>query len=96
MFITLIANGTPIVNPHVELQGTGRYLDFQLTVAADQYLVLDFATKRALLNGQASRSNTLRRPGSRWFQLAPGPQTLRVNVTGAAQAWVTFRPAWFS
>lgn len=65
----------PVISPRVEHIQTGRSLTFDLTVEYGQTLVLDLATKTALLNGTANRAADLS-AGSGWFMLVPGVNEL--------------------
>jgi hypothetical protein len=70
----------PVMTPKVAHVQTGRSLTFDLTLAADQTLVLDLGAQTALLNGTASRAGTIM-PGSAWFLLVPGTNEIQFRGT---------------
>jgi hypothetical protein len=70
----------PVMTPRVAHVQTGRSLAFNLTLTADQTLVLDLGAQTALLNGTASRAGTIM-PGSAWFGLVPGSNEIQFRGT---------------
>lgn len=73
----------PLVKPRLTLTETGEYLEFDITLLDGQTLVVDTATRTALLGGTASRINTLT-PGSTWWQLPADPVGKFVAFTAAS------------
>jgi hypothetical protein len=61
----------PLISPQVAHPQTSRSLTFNLTLEIGETLVVDLANQTALLNGSASRVNTIT-PGSAWFMAVPG------------------------
>lgn len=89
----------PLINPSVAHVQTGRTLTFELTLAAEETLVVDLGEQTALLNGSASRANTIS-PGSAWFLLVPGANELQFRGQAGTPAeiqptmTVTASSAW--
>lgn len=89
----------PVTNPSIENVDTGDQLIFTanggLVLASGDTLVVDSATKTALLNGTASRYDRLASPVS-WWDLEPGDNHLRFGGTtsGSPTMTVTWRSAW--
>lgn len=84
----------PVISPRIEHVEQGRSLEFDLTVASGETLVLDSRTKSALLNGTASRYSSLT-TASRWFQIPAGASTMRMRAaSGSGSTLLTFRPAY--
>lgn len=82
----------PIESPAVEHVQTGQALRFTLSLSYLDRLVVDLGAQTALLNGTASRVNTIT-SGSAWFQLVPGLNELRFRgVVGAAPGGITPPP----
>lgn len=71
---TIVFSG-PIASPSVAHVESGRTLTFDLTLAADETLVIDLLRQTVLLNGSANRAYT-RAAGSAWFWLQPGSNQL--------------------
>lgn len=71
----------PLITPTVAHVQSGRALSFDLTLGQYDTLTVDLDAGTALLNGSASRVNTLT-PGSAWFYLTPGSNELQFR--GAA------------
>lgn len=89
----------PVTNPSIENVDTGQILAFAadggLTLGDGEFLIVDADTRTALLNGTASRYNTLASPVS-WWDLPPGDTALRFggSTTGSPTLTVTWRSAW--
>lgn len=86
----------PAANPSIEEVVSGLRMDFAITLAADEFLVIDTDARTVMLNGTASRYNTLV-SGSRFIELAPGLSQIRFSADtfqGAASLDVTSSPAW--
>jgi hypothetical protein len=71
--ITFTAGAGGLINPSVEHVGKGATLEVLIELDAGDTLELDLLERSAILNGTASRSNLIRRPGSTWFALDPAP-----------------------
>lgn len=89
----------PCANPSLFLSGTQQTLAFNLTLAAGDYLHVDFAARTALLNSDPTKSKygTLDFLRSAWWCLQPGPQQVAFNpssASGACQAVFTWSPRW--
>ena len=91
---TFTFNG-PLVNPELENQTTGLHVGFEITLAANDTLVVDAGTARTvLLNGTTNRYNTLTST-STWFGLSPGGDYLRFSASsGSGTCDVTWSAAW--
>ncbi|HEY9474988.1 MAG TPA: hypothetical protein VIS06_14190, partial [Mycobacteriales bacterium] len=89
----------PVTNPSVENVDTGDALRFSanggLTLADTDTLIIDSATRTALLNGTASRYDRLASPAS-WWDLNPGATRFRFGgtTTGTPTMALTWRSAW--
>jgi len=89
----------PVTNPSVENVDTGQALNFSanggLSLAVGETLVIDSATRTALLGGTASRYDRLASPVS-WWDLPPGATQLRFggSTSGTPTMAVTWRSAW--
>lgn len=94
LLITLSTEGSALVNPRLELVATGQALQFDLTLDPGHTLVIDMAAASVKLDGTASRSGSLRHPGSTWWALPPGTNTVRFGGTGTGRMTVQYRPAW--
>lgn len=85
----------PLTWPQLTLGSA--FLAFQVTLAAGDVLVVDCGASTAILNGTASRANTVV-TGSSYFWLPPGTSTIgfssvdATQVTGTCQ--VTASSAW--
>lgn len=83
----------PVVAPRIENVTTGQTLRFSGTVAAGEQLVISSADRTVALNG-SSRYSWID-SGSRWWDLAPGPNQLRLAASsGTGSATLRFRSAW--
>ena len=83
-----------VSGPWVEQLESGRRLDFDLSYDAGRYTALDSKRRSVLLDGLASRAYTM---SGRWFNLPPGPSTIRYGGTstqGQARAFVRWRDTY--
>lgn len=84
----------PVTNPRVAHVETGLYVAVDATLESGQTIVLDSRAGALLLGGTTPRPNWLR-PGSRWFTLAAGSNSLRYTAdSGSGAATITYRPGW--
>lgn len=84
-----------LTNPRVEHLGTGQAIEVLIVLAEGDELELDLLERTVTLNGSASRSNLIRRPGASWFKLAPGDNDLRFTAGGGTGTMlVTWRDAY--
>jgi len=86
----------PITDPTVENLEQGKTLEFDITVADGDFLLIDTEARSIMLNGTASRYSSLL-PTSEWWDLEPGANTIRFRSdTNAEDAVlsVSFRSAW--
>ena len=85
----------PVTDPRVENVTTGQVLEFDIDLAAGEYLILDSRARTVMLNGTASRYSTLT-DESRWWRLQPGPNeiTFRAATATAATMSLTWRSSW--
>lgn len=65
----------PVSNPSITNETTGQTISFTTSVADGEYLLVDTAARSVLLNGTASRYNTID-AASVWFDLAPGTNSI--------------------
>jgi len=70
----------PVINPIVTHDTTGKFLSFNITVGADQFLTIDLRNRTVLLNGSSNRRSALINT-SRWFLLLPGDNSFRFGGT---------------
>lgn len=92
--VTLEATTEALVNPRVELADTGEALQFDLTIQPGDRLVIDFSEWSADLNGTASRTGALRRPGSTFFSIPPGEHLIRFGGLGSGRMTAVYSAAW--
>jgi hypothetical protein len=88
----------PVTRPLLINQTTGRSLEYDLPLAAQDQLVIDTAEGTVLLGGQTSRLHTATASSSseQLFVLAPGENRLEfrgLDGTSAADVQVTWRSA---
>jgi hypothetical protein len=86
----------PVDNPRIEHTDQGAAITMAISLAAGDYLDIDFAAHTIILNGTASRRSTLT-AASRWFELTPGDNHLRYSadtVQLGSVCTLTFRSAW--
>lgn len=85
----------PVTDPRIENVTAGKYLQFSgLTLAAGEWLDIDFANRTVLLNGTASRYNYLTSTSSFW-ELAPGASQINFTSGSATGSLtLTWRSAW--
>jgi hypothetical protein len=93
--IRFTAGAGGLTNPSVEHTATGQTIEVLIALADGDFLELDLLERTAVLNGTASRSNLVRRPGASWFKLAPGGNDLRFGAGGGdGTMLVTWRDAY--
>ncbi|HEV7679988.1 MAG TPA: hypothetical protein VGQ42_15605 [Candidatus Dormibacteraeota bacterium] len=86
----------PVDNPTIESVTAGKHLTFAITLANTDTLTIDTDARSVLLNGTASRRNTMT-SDSTWFELPPGASTLSYHantVQVGSTAIIAFRSAW--
>jgi len=86
----------PATNPMLQKASTGEFVKVNLSLAGSDSLVIDFNARTIVLNGAASRYYALD-PGSTWFGLDPGANTLQFFADGATSmtsVTVTWQSAW--
>ena len=90
----LTING-PVSNPSVQNLASGRTVAFDISLAADESLVIDMAARTVLLNGTANRRNALLASSS-WWQIEPGSNEIQFRAAAltAASLQITYRSAW--
>lgn len=92
--VTFTIHG-PCTNPKIINAATGQTLAFNITLANSDTLVIDTGAHTVILNGTASRYNTLV-PGSAWFTLPAGSLTVNFNSGDGAAVTGTLSGAWAS
>jgi len=85
----------PVTNPRVESLTQGKTLAMDIVLGVGETLVLDAESRTVLLNGTASRYNTLTTE-SEWFDLQPGNNEVRFQAATptAATMTITWRSSW--
>lgn len=88
----------PIIDPQVTNYTAGQslYLD-GLTLAAGEYVTLDFAARTAVKSDGSNVYSKVRFPGTSWFYLDPGSSTVQLWGTSAAAGTeidVWWRDSW--
>lgn len=84
----------PVTSPRIEDAATGQVVRFDGSLAAGETLVVDSMAKSVLLGGTVSRYSWLR-PQSRWFDLAPGANTIRFAASaGSGSLTLSWRSCW--
>lgn len=84
----------PLTNPRLEHVEAGRFVRVAATLAAGETLVLDSSSGGLLLGGTTPRP-TWFGSGSRWFQLQPGANSLRLTAdAGSGSVNVVWRSGW--
>jgi hypothetical protein len=87
----------PITNPIIRNATLDAELRFITTLAAGEWLEIDVDNRQVLLNGASDRYAALQFPGSRWWQLTPGANDVRLLSTAfsaPAALTVYWRHAW--
>jgi hypothetical protein len=87
----------PITNPRVVNNTTGQEARFTYTLNAGEWLDVYPALGRVLLGGVTDRYSAYDRPNSRWWQLQPGPNDIRLLASAfsaGASLTVYWRNAW--
>lgn len=84
----------PASNPRIENVTTGQTMRLALTVAAGDFVEVDFDARTIMLNGTASRYSSLT-AASEWWELAPGNTEVRFRAddTGG-ELDISWRSAW--
>lgn len=84
----------PVTNPRIFNDTYSNELQFEIDVAASDYLVIDLGYRTVKLNGSVSRRSALLEPD--WFLLEAGDNFLRYRAStgGAAPATIAYRNAW--
>lgn len=88
----------PVTNPTLTMD-TGEWVRFNLTLASDQWLDVDFRNRRVLLNGAASRRQLVTTSyGSTWLGVPPGGARLswaadNTNDTARLSVWA-YQGGW--
>lgn len=81
----------PVTNPKLENVTADKHMQFTITIASGDYLLVDLADRTILLNGTASRYSTLS-AASRWWELAPGNN--QINFSGTSAGSPTLQLEW--
>lgn len=83
----------PLTNPKLTHVESGRFVELALEIGTGRIITLDFANG-TILDGTTSYY-TAKTLASRWYELAPGDNTLTFTATaGTGNVAVTFRSAW--
>lgn len=84
----------PVTNPVIELVGTGKFIEFTVTLTGTDVLTIDTATRSVLLNGSPSR--WLLTDGG-FFQIPPGDSQIAFRAftfNTQARLDIAYRSAW--
>jgi hypothetical protein len=83
----------PVTSPRLEHVTSARTVTLSgLTLAAGEFVVVDFAARTVLLMGTASRYHTFT---GDWWVLDPGVNEIRyAAAAGAGSATLSYRHAW--
>ena len=88
----------PVTNPSAENLTTGQRVRFGIALVLGDTLVVDAAARTVILNGTASRYNTMTSAANQWWGLIPGINSVKYAadafVLGSAMT-VEWRSAWF-
>ena len=86
----------PCTNPRIENVTVGRTIQVNISLAGTDSLTIDFDKRTILLNGTASRYNSLD-PDSQWWDLVPGLNEVRYaadSFQGQSSMDLVYRSAW--
>lgn len=85
----------PVTNPRIESLTQDSTLSFNISLSADETLVVDTQKRTVMLNGTANRYNTLN-TDAQWFDFSPGVNDIRyvAATTTSSTMTVTWRSAW--
>lgn len=72
----------PLTKPRLTLDSTGEFIEFDITLSTGQQLLVDTRSRTALLEGTASRINTLTE-GSTWWQIPVSVSGNTVSFTAS-------------
>lgn len=89
-------SGGAITNPAIQNLTAGLTMLVNISLGTTDTLVIDFNARTIVLNGSASR-RSLMDPSSRWWALAPGPNTIKFTGTpgaGTPLMTLSWRNAW--
>jgi hypothetical protein len=75
----------PVINPVVTVNETGDWVRINRTVLAGQWLDIDAANRRVMLNGSVSLAGAVTYSG-RWLGIPPGGASLSWNADTADAA----------
>lgn len=87
----------PITNPVIRNATTGEELELAITLAAGEWLAIDADGPDVLLNGTVDRYRAVQFPGSRWWNVQPGANDVRLLAAAystPAQLTVYWRNSW--
>lgn len=85
------------VNPTLTNVTTGQQIALTYTLGVGEYLEVDFASRRILLNGETNRYSAYNFASSEWWELAPGVNDIRLayfSYTPGAKMEILYRSAW--
>lgn len=85
----------PVTNPRILNDTMNKEMQFNITLASGETLVVNPQNKTVKLNGSVNRRNTLLAPT--WFYLAQGQNSIRYRAESsdtASYLSIRFRPAW--
>lgn len=88
-----VING-PVSGAHIRSETLDRDIEFGDTIVAGDYLVVDVANRAVLLNGTASRYDSLVQ--AEWFDLVPGTNEIRFTGTSGSSPVLNiyWKDAW--
>lgn len=86
----------PVDNPRVENITQSKTVGFTISLTASDTLTIDFDAHSVILNGTASRRNTMT-SDSQWWDLPPGDSEIRFDAnsfTADSTLTLSWRSAW--
>jgi hypothetical protein len=97
LLIIVDPDATPITHLRLRNLTTGHDLTWTGTIAAGTTLQIDCGAKQILNNGVAAYNGLTEPSTAGWFELAPGSNTVGVDITGGAYTsgvFFVFYPPW--
>lgn len=82
----------PMTNPRLTMPN-GQFFGLNLALGAGDVVVIDMGARTVILNGSASRANTVV-TGSSWLAFLPGTQSVQVASSDSAAVAGTFAASW--
>lgn len=84
----------PVTNPTVTFTASGQFMKLILELGPSDEVVIDMGARTVILNGTASRANTIA-TGSSWWGIPPGAWSIGVGSSDSAAVAASFTVSWF-